>query len=105
MIPQGCLTDYCQLLGGTTCLALLASGIFYGIPCLIRLIEFAAFFDTFEEGARETSSVVPPEVLEHYVPECTIIILGSIIIAIMIIICIISIMIISSSVSMSISMY
>ena len=41
-----------------------ASFVFYGITCLIRLIEFVALFVTFEENPRETSSVrqvVPPE--------------------------------------------
>ena len=41
-----------------------ASFVFYGITCLIRLIELAALFNTFEENMCQTSSVrqvVPPE--------------------------------------------
>ena len=40
-------------MGGITCLTLLVyygSFVFYGITCLIRLVEFAALFATFEEN-------------------------------------------------------
>ena len=52
-LPEGCLSNT-------------ASSVFYGITCLIRLIEVAAPFATFEENLCQTSSVrqvVPPDVL------------------------------------------
>ena len=44
----------------------MASCVFYGITCLIRLIELATLFATFEERVCYTSSVrqvVPPGLL------------------------------------------
>ena len=48
-------------LSNATCLI---RPVFYGITCLMRLIEFAASFATFEENMCQTSSVrqvIPPE--------------------------------------------
>ena len=51
-----------QILGGTTCLTLYFTNtalfVFYGIACLIRLIEFAALFATSEEHMCERQAVL-----------------------------------------------